>query len=492
MKIRIRQIFIFIFISIYQPTISNSQVIEQLTFDEHVDICPKIILDNQNNLWVFYGSCRNGNWNIYAQKRSLGDWSESIAIAIDTLNEHEFDITIGPHNNLWITWSATLLEAPVGLILAKKYDGVEWSPVDTVAFRGKTPKISCSSSNIWIFWNSPDGDIVARSYYSGTWGDTLHLLEHYRLSWLIEYSFGGPTCTTQNTRNEPWFLANERGHAHGEGDWLNIHAIHLRDTTWSDTEIGACNPSWDNPNPCSLIDADIGSDTNNRIYTFYSKRDTSGTKAVLQTFNGSTDSLLLSAEFNGIEYFSLTENSDRIGISFTKHDSIFAAILADTLLINPLTISNGINIKRNREFDNIFDEDGNLFFVWQGIKNNNYYDIFLATTHDSFLTSVNENNLSRQVKVSREYYLYQNYPNPFNGTTKISFKLAQPSHVTLKIFNLSGQLIKVLTDQKYDSGSHQILWDGKNQAGEVAASGVYYYQITTQTGSQMKKMVFLQ
>ncbi|OQX88560.1 hypothetical protein B6D60_01995 [candidate division KSB1 bacterium 4484_87] len=115
--------------------------------------------------------------------------------------------------------------------------------------------------------------------------------------------------------------------------------------------------------------------------------------------------------------------------------------------------------------------------------------LYVYTRAQSFLTSVSDDEYPN---TTRGFELAQNYPNPFNGTTKISFKLAQPSHVTLKIFNLSGQLIKVLTDEKYGSGSHQILWDGKNQAGEIAASGVYYYQITTGTGSQMKKMVFLQ
>ncbi len=115
--------------------------------------------------------------------------------------------------------------------------------------------------------------------------------------------------------------------------------------------------------------------------------------------------------------------------------------------------------------------------------------LYVYTEAQSFLTSVSDDEYPNAI---RGFDLAQNYPNPFNGTTKISFKLAQPSHVTLKIFNLSGQLIKVLTDEKYGPGSHQILWDGKNQAGEVAASGVYYYQITTETGSQMKKMVFLQ
>ncbi|NOZ61269.1 MAG: T9SS type A sorting domain-containing protein [Calditrichaeota bacterium] len=132
---------------------------------------------------------------------------------------------------------------------------------------------------------------------------------------------------------------------------------------------------------------------------------------------------------------------------------------------------------------NLQKEDGEKIASWLEKP------LYVQTSAESFLTSVSGGEFSSTVQ---GFELAQNYPNPFNGTTKISFKLGQPSHVTLKIFNLSGQLIRILTNENYGSGTQQILWDGKNQAGEIAASGVYYYQITTETGSQMKKMVFLQ
>jgi hypothetical protein len=69
--------------------------------------------------------------------------------------------------------------------------------------------------------------------------------------------------------------------------------------------------------------------------------------------------------------------------------------------------------------------------------------------------------------------LSQNYPNPFNATTTISFDLASDANVSLKIYNLNGQLIEVLVDSRMNAGRHNVNWDAS-----ALSSGVYFYKLS--------------
>jgi alpha-amylase len=88
------------------------------------------------------------------------------------------------------------------------------------------------------------------------------------------------------------------------------------------------------------------------------------------------------------------------------------------------------------------------------------------------------------------YELFANYPNPFNPTTTITYQLPQAGRVSLRIYNMLGQLVRTLIDAEIDAGVHAASWDAKNNRGEFVASGVYIYQF--RVGNQIvstKKML---
>jgi len=89
------------------------------------------------------------------------------------------------------------------------------------------------------------------------------------------------------------------------------------------------------------------------------------------------------------------------------------------------------------------------------------------------------------------YQLNQNYPNPFNSSTTIQFSLPRSEHVQLYIFNLLGEKVKTLVDKMVESGSHKILWDGRNNAGQPVSSGIYYYKILTPEFTTLRKMILI-
>jgi len=76
-----------------------------------------------------------------------------------------------------------------------------------------------------------------------------------------------------------------------------------------------------------------------------------------------------------------------------------------------------------------------------------------------------------------------NFPNPFNPQTTIKFSAAQAGKVTLRIFNVGGQLVRTITT-KADVGANEVRWNGKRDDGAPMASGIYFYKVKFADGSE--------
>jgi hypothetical protein len=95
------------------------------------------------------------------------------------------------------------------------------------------------------------------------------------------------------------------------------------------------------------------------------------------------------------------------------------------------------------------------------------------------------------VQTPLAFELEPNYPNPFNPETTIRYQVAQPAQVTIKIYNLLGQQIATLRDDYQPAGRYAIQWNGTNDSGAPAASGVYFYQMKAEKFVQVRKMALV-
>lgn len=77
----------------------------------------------------------------------------------------------------------------------------------------------------------------------------------------------------------------------------------------------------------------------------------------------------------------------------------------------------------------------------------------------------------------RFFALGQNNPNPCGGITSISFSLPVASRVKLSVYNITGQLVKTLVDGQAGAGHHSVAWNGRDQGGQAAATGIYFYRM---------------
>jgi len=138
-----------------------------------------------------------------------------------------------------------------------------------------------------------------------------------------------------------------------------------------------------------------------------------------------------------------------------------------------------------------FNGDGydDFMFSCQNFAHGEPNDVFIIAGGLDIVTDVDGEKPQTLPGTS---ILHQNYPNPFNTSTTIEFTLPRKDAVTLTIYNILGQRVANLVNNKsYSAGMHSVSWDGRMADGRVAPSGVYLYRLKGSQVSQVCKMVLM-
>jgi hypothetical protein len=104
------------------------------------------------------------------------------------------------------------------------------------------------------------------------------------------------------------------------------------------------------------------------------------------------------------------------------------------------------------------------------------------------ITSIEE---TVAAELPKEFLLHPNYPNPFNPITTIRYDLKESVNVTLKIYNILGQEVRTLVNERQTAGYKSVDWDARNDVGVNVASGIYIYKLEAGSFIQARKMVLL-
>ena len=105
------------------------------------------------------------------------------------------------------------------------------------------------------------------------------------------------------------------------------------------------------------------------------------------------------------------------------------------------------------------------------------FDSYTLMLSISNQTGVENEKEEQALEVPVRFELMQNFPNPFNPSTTIKYALPKESNVELRIYDIMGREIKSLVNNSQTAGYKEVVWDGKNNNGEQAASGIYIYRI---------------
>jgi|WetSurMetagenome_2_1015567.scaffolds.fasta_scaffold17151_2 photosystem II stability/assembly factor-like uncharacterized protein len=166
-----------------------------------------------------------------------------------------------------------------------------------------------------------------------------------------------------------------------------------------------------------------------------------------------------------------------LGSSVDYGDNSFVRITGG---LNEYHIYNG-NVTSINALYNYWDPlDPSMIFNVQ-------YSPYLSNDPLPRITSPN----SQWANLPNDLELAQAYPNPFNPTTTISFNLNSPQQVSVDIYNVMGQKVRDLSNEYRQSGTVSLIWDGKDNTGQTAATGVYFCSIRTDTKQQTVKLTIL-
>ncbi len=100
-------------------------------------------------------------------------------------------------------------------------------------------------------------------------------------------------------------------------------------------------------------------------------------------------------------------------------------------------------------------------------------------------------DFAEQKFLPRMFQLFPAYPNPFGGAVRMVYQLVEEGVVKLKVYDLSGKEVITLLEQRQAEGRHEVIWDGRDQHGHPVSNGVYFYQLSTGTRKQVRKLVLL-
>jgi hypothetical protein len=103
-------------------------------------------------------------------------------------------------------------------------------------------------------------------------------------------------------------------------------------------------------------------------------------------------------------------------------------------------------------------------------------------------TDVEEEGVSSPIA---GFHLSQNYPNPFNPETEISFSLPERAPVSLAVYNVLGQKVRVLINATLPAGSYRVAWDGADGKGDRLTSGVYFCRLSAGAKTSTAKMILM-
>ncbi len=117
-------------------------------------------------------------------------------------------------------------------------------------------------------------------------------------------------------------------------------------------------------------------------------------------------------------------------------------------------------------------------------------DINLVTNPGNASSKPNPTSVENEI-VPLQYKLYNNYPNPFNPSTNIAFEIASAEFVSLRVFNINGEMVRTLINENLPPGRFEKVWDGKDEFGVSVSSGIYIYRLVAGQFDKSARMILM-
>lgn len=420
---------------------------------------PSVTVDpNGNVLGVWKGHIFEGGEDPYTSIVFRKGFSNNTWDKWFEVFEHEPGISsISPSisffNDVDDYWIKIVYGNTTDIVKQYVYDGSSWSQPD-ISFPGRWPNISEESSGSGdpvFFWTNPEGP-----------------------PYLVELSDGGEESLSKYTPSHANPLEN-------------ISLTHHRRAVIRDQQSGAFLAVDVEP---LIIKNAAGEETALSFKAHSLKRPLNISLQNIGDYLG-TDTLGLANDVQNLQLnwsASVFVDEDSSG---NANPNIFNGKYQVHLRIkdvNNPAISTTVNITAIPQVNlNIGNFAGRSVVIHPEIHLNNLPVVNLDFGVGNVYSPVSpsQNKVLTQSGSDQEgkvFALQSNYPNPFNPTTTIHYQVAMESKVTLAIYNLLGQKVKTLVNEKIAAGDHYVVWDGRNDHGGIVGSGIYFLKMVAQSG----------
>lgn len=195
-------------------------------------------------------------------------------------------------------------------------------------------------------------------------------------------------------------------------------------------------------------------------------------------------------------------------LSMNKKKYFFAKVFSIILLLNLILISSWVNSQVSVNWQRTFNSSPNLVDYGREIKIDNNGNTFVCghsfiNSDGNFYVSGNRDIVTIKYSQSSTgvisnvlnasgYKLNQNYPNPFNPSTKITFSIPKAGLVKLKVFDVSGKEVAVLTNEFKNAGEHSVNFNTLlAKQGSSLISGTYFYTLEAGDFKVTKRMTLV-
>ncbi|MGH7599339.1 MAG: M4 family metallopeptidase [bacterium] len=224
--------------------------------------------------------------------------------------------------------------------------------------------------------------------------------------------------------------------------------------------------------------------------------------ADIQDNTGTASSFSHTATYNVTGYNTLEVDFWFKMVSMATNEDFWVQYFNGTTWQTVATFAAGATFQNNVFYHQVvtisrstynFPTNARLRFMCDASDNNDdvYIDEIEFRGTASGALARNSNALSAAETLPESFELKQNYPNPFNPTTTIAFSLPQEGDVSIKIYDISGSLVRALVKDNMQAGNYALVWDGRNNNGTQVSSGVYIYRLVAGSFVQTRRMVML-
>jgi len=205
--------------------------------------------------------------------------------------------------------------------------------------------------------------------------------------------------------------------------------------------------------------------------------------------------LLLDANFLFNESFIYYFEVENASVSLVEHNTTqlnsFNKIIAkhnlDSSIIEFYTVSNN-TLNYIGEFENNTYQENKVYFFPERNKMVTRSNASIKVYDFEYTVTKTKD----QTYPPTQTQLFPNYPNPFNSTTTIKFYLPQSGKIKLSVYNVKGQLVKILLAAYLGAGEYTLRWNGTDDQNREVSSGIYFYRLQIGRDETVQRMILLQ